>query len=406
MNPDAEHAPEPSALAALRRALEIQMDLTAIVTRGGGADTLLSGWQQRTGEAVAVFNRLGQPMGRSRSFPAETLSPIGEALDTRPPRLGTSLRLAPSSAIGAQPLEITPFAGNDVVRGYLARSPAHDVRTPSGSADASSVDQKSAELAAPALRSLLALEYERHWLLDEPARRRRAAELGKVLEFEESGGTRAYLRSIGIDAGEFRGLALEARSETHAEVLVDDLAAILGTRLIRNRGRTVDCLVASDPLQRLADYGLDIPIGVGTPVSPEQAARSMREAALALETSRRLGTPIAYLAGASHEFLIRAAPPAYLEAFAAAALGPILRARGGEELLRTLHTWFAERRSIEATAERMGVHRHTVRNRVQRIAQLIGHDLDGIEAQTELWLALQARGFHTDPSAGADIGAH
>ena len=30
---------------------------------------------------------------------------------------------------------------------------------------------------------------------------------------------------------------------------------------------------------------------------------------------------------------------------------------------------------------------------MQRIAQLTGHDLDGIDAQTELWLALKARGF-------------
>ncbi len=41
----------------------------------------------------------------------------------------------------------------------------------------------------------------------------------------------------------------------------------------------------------------------------------------------------------------------------------------------------------------MGVHRHTVRNRMQRIVQITGHDLDGIDAQTELWLALKVRGF-------------
>lgn len=71
----------------------------------------------------------------------------------------------------------------------------------------------------------------------------------------------------------------------------------------------------------------------------------------------------------------------------------ITQARGGEALLHTLHVWLVERRSIEATADRMKVHRHTVRNRIQRVAQLTGHDLDSIDTQTELWLALKVRGF-------------
>lgn len=390
------------ALAALRRALEIQMDLTAIVARGGGADKLLSGWQQRTGEAVAVFNRLGQPLGRSRTFPSDALALVGAALGSRPPRIGETLRLPQETTPPpAPPIEITAFAGNDTVRGFLARVPAqrHGAENDGAGSHGTGNDgaeAESAELACPALRSLLALEYERHWLLDDPARRRRAAQLGKILDLEDSGGTRAYLRSIGIVAEELRGLSIEARTETHAEVLVDDLAVLLGTPLIRNRKRIVECLVTTDPQQPLADYGLDAPTGFGTPVAAEHAARSLRQAALALETSRRIGAAVEYLAGASHEFLIRTASPAYLEAFASAVLDPILRSRGGDELLRTLHTWLAERRSIEVTAERMGVHRHTVRNRIQRIAQLVGHDLDGIDAQTELWLALQAHGFRED----------
>jgi purine catabolism regulator len=364
------------------------MELTAIVTRGGGADRLLGGWQQRTGEAVAVFNRLGQPLGRSRAFRAAALAPVGEALAHGVLRLGEMLRLTPAADSRLrEEIEVTAFAGNDIVRGYLARVPA---------------GTETAELTSPALRSLLALEYERHWLLDEPARRQRAEQLARILEFDGVGGSRTYLRGIGIDATEFRGLAIEARNETHAEVLVDDLAAVLATALIRNRKRIVECLVVGDPRQQLVDYGLDVPIGVGTLIGPEHAARSMRQASLALETSRRVGTPIEYLAGASHEFLIQAASPAYLEAFAAATLDPILSARGGQELLRTLHTWLAERRSIEATAERMQVHRHTVRNRIQRVAQLVGHDLDNIDAQTELWLALKAHGFRE--LAPSDIG--
>jgi purine catabolism regulator len=383
---------------AYRRPLELQMEITAIVARGGSFGDLLAGWQQRTQEPVAVFDRLGRVMARSSAFPSSLLVPLGKRLASHEaPRLGehfnlsaTTLEAEPdiASAPAGQTVEIDPFAGNDTVRGYC-------VRIPTG--------QETAELAAPALRSLLALEFERLWFLDETARRKRAERFARLLTLTEPGSARTFLRSLGIEGGPLRGVAIEARNETHAEVLIDDLAVVLAAPFIRHRHRTVECLATVDPRQALADYGLDVPTGIGTLGAPEHSARSIRQATLALETSRRAGTPIEYVDGASHEFLINAAPSDYLEAFSSAALAPIENSRGGEALLRTLHTWLLERRSIEATAERMGVHRHTVRNRMQRIVQITGHDLDGIDAQTELWLAFKARGFRdgTDTSPGS-----
>ncbi len=250
-----------------------------------------------------------------------------------------------------------------------------------------------AELAAPALRAFLALEYERHWLMDEPARRRRQQNLTRLLALTDRTAATALLRGLGVDAPALRGLRIEARDETHAEVLVDDLAAMFSAPLVGHRGRIVEALLPDDPLPALGDYGLQTPLGVGTSQPPHHAARSMRQASLALETSRRVGAPIEYRDGAAHDFLLRIATPDYLTAFADAALGAIEQSRGGDALLTTLHVWLIEHRSIEATAERMGVHRHTVRNRIQRAAQLTGHDLDSIDTQTELWLALKVRGY-------------
>ncbi|MFT4214338.1 MAG: helix-turn-helix domain-containing protein [Microbacterium sp.] len=360
-------------------ALELQIELTAIVTRGKSVPQLLSHWQAQTGEAVAVFDRLPRVLGRSAGFRPRLLGAVSEALAEGPPRLGETRDLTLFADDG-EPLRVTvdPFAGSDTVRGFVARIPA-------GSG--------VAELTAPALHSLLALDYERRWLLDEPARRQRADDLGRVLAFGDEGRVRILLRRNGIDSSELRGLVIEARSETHAEVLVDDLAALLSAPLIRHNGRIVECLVHADPRQALTEYGLDVPIGVGTAAALQHAARTVHQATLALEASRRVGAPIEYRDGASHDLLIRAANPELLEAFADAALLPVERARGGQTLLRTLHTWLTESRSIEATASRMSVHRHTVRNHIQRIAQLTGHDLDSIDTQTELWLALKVRGL-------------
>ncbi|MFF3027580.1 PucR family transcriptional regulator [Microbacterium sp. NPDC057944] len=378
--------PSPTPLAPAERALALQIELTAILARGKGVERLLRGWHQRTGEGVAVFDRLGTPLGRSDDFTAAQLDEAREALRTRAPRLGETVRLDHEDA--GSPL-ITPFAGNDTVRGFLARRAGND---------------PSADLAAPALRALLALEYERHWLMDEPARRHRDRQFTQLLELDDDADAVALLHGLDPHISTLRGLVIEARDETHAEVLIDDLAAMFSTPYVRHRGRLVECLTSSDPRQTLIDYGLSTPVGLGTPLAPVHAARSIRQARLALETSRRVGSPMEYRDGASHDFLLQVASPEYLEAFAEATLGAIERSRGGDALLDTLHVWLIERRSIEATAERMQVHRHTVRNRIHRIAQLTGHDLDSIDTQTELWLALKARGFERETALALASG--
>lgn len=257
---------------SFRRPLDLQMEITAIVARGGSFGDLLAGWQQRTEEPVAAYDRLGQVMARSSSFPANLLAPLGKRLaGQEAPRLGEQLRLnatelAPDpDGTSASPPEGTveispPFAGNDTVRGFCVRI---------------TTGHETAELAAPALRSLLALEFERVWFLDESARRKRAERFARLLTLTEPGSARTFLRSIGIDSGPlWGGVSIEARNETHAEVLVDDLAVVLAAPFVRHRHRIVECLATVDPpRQALADYGLRVPpTGIGTRGAPEHSA--------------------------------------------------------------------------------------------------------------------------------------
>src|SRR4029453_2668379 len=85
---------------ALRRPLDLQMEITAIVARGGSFGDLLSGWQQRTDEPVAVFDRLGRVMARSSAFPSVLLTPLSERLAGREaPRLGAELPLSATELV-------------------------------------------------------------------------------------------------------------------------------------------------------------------------------------------------------------------------------------------------------------------------------------------------------------------
>jgi Sugar diacid utilization regulator len=366
--------------ATLQKSFDLQLRLTGVVARGGSVDDLLAAWQRDPGEAAAVFDRVGRVIGRSAEMSASAIETVAAALEQNPPRLGDRRRITVDDESGLT-VEIAPFAGRTTVRGYLIRTVS---------------EQQVAELAFPALLSLLALEFERRWYLDEPARRRGSQNVARLLSAEDEGQARALLQSLGVESRTVWGVAIEADSDTRAEVLVEDLAVVLATPLIRQSGRIVECIALERPTAALQHRGLGVPVGIGMGVSPGKAARSILQATWALATSRRTRAAAEFVDGASHEFLLNVADPDYLNAFADAVLAPIEEFPNGEALLGTLHTWLSERRSIEATAERMHVHRHTVHNRIQRINQLIGRSLETVDAQTELWLALKIRGYRQE----------
>lgn len=78
----------------------------------------------------------------------------------------------------------------------------------------------------------------------------------------------------------------------------------------------------------------------------------------------------------------------------AALVQPLLEhdAATGDDLVGTLGTWLRCDAVAEAAALRLGIHRHTVRARLRRAAELIERDLEAFPARAEVWAALQAIG--------------
>lgn len=66
-------------------------------------------------------------------------------------------------------------------------------------------------------------------------------------------------------------------------------------------------------------------------------------------------------------------------------------AEQGEDLVDTLAAFLSHNGQIESAAARLGVHRHTMRNRLTRIAELLADDLQSADTRTHLWLAIRAR---------------
>lgn len=79
-------------------------------------------------------------------------------------------------------------------------------------------------------------------------------------------------------------------------------------------------------------------------------------------------------------------------ALARAELAPLFDhdAAQGTRLVETLQVWLDEDCSHEASAQSLGVHRHTVRTRLALIERVLGRDLSSFATRAELWAALRA----------------
>ncbi|WP_367138071.1 PucR family transcriptional regulator [Saccharothrix sp. HUAS TT1] len=120
---------------------------------------------------------------------------------------------------------------------------------------------------------------------------------------------------------------------------------------------------------------LDVPAAASGPVDAHSVARGHREALRALEEGVDTFEEVA---GAG-----LLAPDA--ARFAAALLAPL------DDVLReTVRVWLSCHGQAEPAAARLGVHRHTVRNRLLRVEQLLGRSLEPAGTRAELWFALHA----------------
>lgn len=119
----------------------------------------------------------------------------------------------------------------------------------------------------------------------------------------------------------------------------------------------------------------------------------------ALVTSRTLGRPVAYRRGFTQDWLTNATDLEMAQTFSDAVLAPLTQADPSGALVATVEAWLTANCQIDPAAERLRVHRHTVRARLRKVEQLIGQPLDQLDTRVELWLALTAKGVHRLPNA-------
>jgi PucR family transcriptional regulator, purine catabolism regulatory protein len=126
-------------------------------------------------------------------------------------------------------------------------------------------------------------------------------------------------------------------------------------------------------------------VGVGRPARGRALARSLLEARAALDAAG--GDVTSYHDLGSLELLL-SLPDAALEAFVDRVLGPT---KDNPRLLESLAALLDTGCRWSEAAERLGVHRHTLRYRMERLREQTGRHPDDPEQRMELWLAVKAR---------------
>ncbi|MCP2345147.1 PucR family transcriptional regulator [Nonomuraea roseoviolacea] len=145
------------------------------------------------------------------------------------------------------------------------------------------------------------------------------------------------------------------------------------------------------------------PVGASVPCSYGELTGALDQARRALTAAageRGEGRLVRFgdLAG---QGLLRLLDPGAARAFAGALLAPLTRYGSRADLVESLRAYLSCNGHWDAAAQRLGVHRHTLRYRMRRVAELLGRDLDDPGVRAELWIALAA----TDPAGGAPPGA-
>ncbi|MBP2702868.1 PucR family transcriptional regulator [Microbispora sp. RL4-1S] len=129
---------------------------------------------------------------------------------------------------------------------------------------------------------------------------------------------------------------------------------------------------------RAAEFGR---VGVSAPgdlrTALDQAERALASAA-----------PLARFGELAGQGLLSLLDVDAARSYAAALLAPLRRYGSRADLVESLRAYLAGNGHWDVAAQRLGVHRHTLRYRMKRVEELLGLDIDDPAARAELWIAL------------------
>jgi PucR family transcriptional regulator, purine catabolism regulatory protein len=381
----------------LQRAGTVQQTLSRLLVEGAGLDALLGAYARMTGTTALLLDERGEVLATVRGATAvlppravwaeiQALRPEGNEFSLSLSDEGGSRTLLPV-LVGGGP------AGFLVLHHGPRPEPFHQV-------------------VVHHLATAVALELAKAQAVARTERRLVGDFLDALLEGELTAEeTRRRLRFLGLGASPAIAV-LVARLEEPDPPAVEALRLQVQDRLSRRPApylcsiqdaSVVALFEAAGPAEArtaaeavaeaVRARGSGGRFGLGMPeADPRGLRRAYQEARFALEAAGP-ATRVATLDDlGSHRLLLARQEDAALEAISRGLLGPLedYDRRQHGDLVASLRAFLEHNGNWEAAARALAVHRHTLRYRIRRIAELTGRDLDRAGDRVECWLALEA----------------
>jgi purine catabolism regulator len=369
--------------AAVTRSAAVQQQLARAALAPGAPTTVLERLVREVGDWALLIDSVGTPLDAVPATAALRAAALRGELD----RLRRSRAPASAALIGPEETVLVQSLGaGPRIRGFLAvgRSgaiPAVDRYVVNTAVllltlrleQSRALDSAISALRAALLRLLLAGE---------------AAAVAEVVE-ELGGQLPAEPLTVVVVLGPWgqRAAAVDVVADAAAQERAPFFSAELD-------GELVLLLPADGPvatrLPALAERVPDAALGTSGPLPWSQLAEGVRQARQAAEYSRARAARMTAFTDLATPGLAALLDPGATRAFAEALLAPLVSAdrAGAGELVESVRAWLAHHGQWEPAAAQLGVHRHTLRKRIRRAADLLGRDVDQAGTRAELWVAL------------------
>lgn len=172
-------------------------------------------------------------------------------------------------------------------------------------------------------------------------------------------------------------------------------AAVVGGRVAAFVVHERPVELGRNALEKLAQHVAgckDARVAVGDAVDPAEIRRSYLDAALALGAAPSSLRVVTTTDLGAYRLLMDHQPRPVLESFVRSVLGPVLdRDRDrSSELFASVRAFVGAGGRWEEGAQALGVHRHTLRYRINQARELLDRDLFSAEDRMEIWLACKA----------------
>lgn len=370
--------------AELQRTADAQRELARAASRADGPAALVDRLAALVGAWVALLDDAGELLCASPRTPEQIHHTLEPQLDTLRSKSG-------AAATGAS------LAGQDVTlqtlgtqpRGFLAVG--HDESL-------GRTQQHVVNTAA----SLLTLALEQRHVLVTARRRLRSGALELLMRGELLLARQPW-QELGSELPSAPVQVAVLRGDDTVQVMLDELEPaarrISQPPFLAEYAGDVVALATADSagvewLTGLRESPVVAAVGISLPCELAGVTDGYRQA---VEAVRLAGPEVQSFADLGGSGLLRLLPAEDARSFAESLLGPLIAhdrvSRG--DLLGSVREWLSQHGQWDPAANALGIHRHTLRNRIRKAEELLGRSLDSPGLRAELWVALRV---HNDES--------